>query len=111
MNQAISVLGVSGMCWVVFRHPTQFTALCFAALRLLCRVCWVSLRARAWAHEFAFTVSKFFFHARTIKPNTLNTPKTIVLKILNLKRFICVGFVWGQSLSVLGSVLGGGAGR
>lgn len=47
MNPTKSVLGVSGMCRVDSRYSTQIRAFYFAALRELCGVCWVSLRARA----------------------------------------------------------------
>lgn len=46
MSPTKSVLGVSGMCRVDSRYPTQIRAFYFAPLRVLCRVCWVSLRAR-----------------------------------------------------------------
>ena len=42
MNIPKSVLGVSGVCRVDFGYPTQFQALNYAGLRMLCGVCWVS---------------------------------------------------------------------
>ena len=114
MNPTKSVLGVLGMCWVHFRNPTQFLAFYFAALRLVCWVCWVWRRARAWASLFSITslvVPIFFPYARAVKPNTPNTLNTLDLKLLNLKGFSCVGFVLGSVFFVLGLVLIGGAGR
>ena len=114
MNSTKSVLGVLGMCWVSFRNPTQFLAFYFAALRLLCWVCWVWRRARAWASLFSMRELMaviFFSHARSVKPNTPNTLNTHALKLLNLKGFRCVGFVLGWVIFVLGLILSGGAGR
>lgn len=114
MNPTKSVLGVLGMCWVSFRNPTQFLAFYFAALRLLCWVCWVWRRARACASFFSIRELMaliFFSHARPVKPNTPNTLNTHSLKLLNLKGFRCVGFVLGWVIFVLGLILSGGAGR
>jgi hypothetical protein len=55
--------------------------------------------------------ARFFSYARTVKPNTPNTPKTFDLKLLNLKGFRCVGFVLGMAFFVSGWILTGGAGR
>ncbi|MEF9673272.1 hypothetical protein QNM99_17915 [Pseudomonas sp. PCH446] len=49
----------------------------------------------------------FFSYARTDKPNKPNTLNTTLIKILILKGFICVGFVSGSGLFVLGSVVRG----
>ena len=111
MSPAKSVLGVSGVCWVGFGYPTQFQAFYFAAFRLMCWVCWVWLRARAWATLFESMAAKFFSYARTVKPNTPNTLNTFDLKLLNLKGFRCVGFVLGMAFFVSGWILTGGAGR
>ena len=111
MSLAKSVLGVSGVCWVGFRYPTQFQAFYFAAFRLVCRVCWVCRRARAWATLFESMAARFFSYARTVKPNTPNTLNTFDLKLLNLKGFRCVGFVLGMAFFVSGWVFSGGAGR
>ena len=107
MNPTKSVLGVLGVCWVGFRYPTQFQAFYFAAFRLVCWVCWVWLRARAWATLFESMAARFFSYARTVKPNTPNTLNTFDLKILILKGFVCVGFVSGYVFFVLGSVIRG----
>lgn len=111
MNPTKSVLGVLGVCWVDFRYPTQLQAFYFAAFRLVCWVCWVWRRARAWATLFKSMTARFFSYARTVKPNTPNTLNTDVLKLLNLKAFSCVGFVLGMVFFVSGWVLSGGAGR
>ena len=111
MSPPKSVLGVSGVCWVGFRNPTQFEALHFAAFRLVCWVCWVCRRARAWATLFESMKPIFFSYARTVKPNTPNTLNTIDLRLLNLKGFSCVGFVLGIAFFVSGWFLTGGAGR
>lgn len=89
MNSTKSVLGVLGMCWVSFRNPTQFLAFYFAALRLLCWVCWVWRRARAWASLFSMRELMaliFFSHARSVKPNTPNTLNTHALKQVTEKK-------------------------
>ncbi|MNG07486.1 hypothetical protein D3C84_907890 [compost metagenome] len=108
MTTSKSVLGVSGVCWVDFRYPTQIEALFFGGLRALCRVCWVSLRGRACVTlDVRFLMANYFLHARTEvlnKPNTLNTTR---LKLLILKGFVCVGFVSGLVFFVSGSVFGG----
>jgi hypothetical protein len=109
MSPTKSVLGVLGVCWVGFRYPTQFEAFYFAAFRLVCWVCWVWRRARAWATLFESMAARFFSYARTVKPNTPNTLNTFDLRLLNLKGFSCVGFVLGMAFFVSGSVLGGGA--
>ena len=111
MNPTKSVLGVLGVCWVGFRCHTQFQASYFAAFRLVCWVCWVWRRARAWVTLFQSLVARFFSYARTVKPNTPNTLNTDVLKLLNLKAFSCVGFVLGMAFFVLGLVLSRGAGQ
>lgn len=111
MSLAKSVLGVSGVCWVGFRYPTQFQAFYFAAFRLVCWVCWVWRRARAWATLFESMEARFFSYARTVKPNTPNTLNTFDLRLLNLKGFVCVGFVLGIAFFVSGWFLTGGAGR
>lgn len=111
MSPAICVLGVSGVCWVGFRYPTQFKAFYFAAFRLVCWVCWVWRRARTWATLFESMAARFFSYASTLKPNTPNTLNTFDLRLLNLKGFRCVGFVLGKVFSVSGWVLSVGAGR
>ncbi|WP_282410679.1 hypothetical protein [Pseudomonas sp. PS02303] len=103
-----SVLGVSGVCWVGFGDPTQFQALNYAGLRMLCGVCWVSYRARACMTLFESKARvRIFSYARTNKPNKPNTLNSTLLKILILKGFSCVGFVFGCGFSVLGSVFRG----
>ena len=111
MSPTKSVLGVSGVCWVGFRYPTQFKAFYFAAFRLVCWVCWVWRRARARAKLFESMAARFFSYARTVKPNTPNTLNTFDLKLLNLKGFRCVGFVLGMAFFVSGWILTGGVGR
>lgn len=111
MNPTKSVLGVLGVCWVGFRYPTQFQAFYFAAFRLVCWVCWVWRRARAWATLFESMAARFFSYARTVKPNTPNTPNTFDLRLLNLKGFSCVEFVLGIAFFVSGWILTGGTGR
>ena len=111
MSPTKSVLGVSGVCWVGFRYPTQFQDFYFAAFRLVCWVCWVWRRARAWAKLFESTASRFFSYARTVNPNTPNTLNTFDLRLLNLKGFRCVGFVLGMAFFVSGWILTGGSGR
>ena len=108
MNTSTSVLGVSGVCWVGFEYPPQFKGRNYAALRALCRVCWVCLRARACARHFQWgPMTEKDFHARTNKPNTLNTRYTVVLNLLICKGFVCVGFVLGKGFFVSGSVFRG----
>ena len=111
MSATKSVLGVSGVCWVGFRYPTQFQAFYFAAFRLVCWVCWVWRRARAWATLFESMAARFFSYARTVKPNTPNTLNKFDLKLLNLKGFRCVGFVLGMAFFVSGWILTGRAGQ
>lgn len=104
MSALKSVLGVSGVCWVGFRYPTQVLSLSFAGLRALCRVCWVWCRVRACVTLFRWrTAVRVFSYARTDKPNKPNTLNTKLLKVLNLKGFICVGFVLGREFFVSGS--------
>ena len=111
MNMPKSVSGVLGVCRVVFVYLTQFQALIYAGFRLSCWVCWVWLRARAYMTLFELKVMvRIFSYARTDKPNKPNTPNSKLIKVLILKRFICVGFVLGMVFSVLGSVFRG-AGR
>jgi hypothetical protein len=105
MSALRSVLGVSGVCWVGFRYPTQILALNFAGLRALCRVCWVWLRARACVTLFRWLITeRIFSYARTDKPNKPNTLNTMLLRILILKGFVCVGFVLSSGFFVSGSV-------
>jgi hypothetical protein len=111
MNPTKSVLGVSGVCWVGFRYPTQFKTFYFEALRLVCWVCWVWRRACACATFFESMEASFFSYARTVKPNTANTLNTFGLKLMNLKGFRCVGFVLSMVFFVSGWVLSGGAER
>lgn len=106
-----SVSGVLGVCRVGFEYLTQFRAFYLAALRLLCWVCWVYRRARAWATLFESMAPRLFPYARTVKPNTPNTLNTFDLRLLNLKGFSCVGFVLGIAFFVSGLVLVGGSGR
>ena len=108
MTTPKSVLGVSGVCRVGFCYPTQFEAFIYEGLRLLCWVCWVWLRVRACVTLFALNaMGVFFSYARTEKPNKPNTLNSKLIKVLILKRFICVGFVLGCGFSVLGSVFRG----
>lgn len=111
MSPTKSVLGVSGMCRVDSRYSTQIRAFYFAPLRVLCRVCWVSLCARAWAAVFDYMAVRFFSYARTNKPSTPDTPQAVCLKLLNLKAFICVGCVSTKRSFVSGWIVNGGAGR
>jgi hypothetical protein len=108
MTTSKSVLGVSGVCWVDFRYPTQIGAFIFGGLRALCRVCWVSLRVRACVTLVGwFPKADYFLHARTEIPNKPNTLNTNRLKLLILKGFVCVGFVSGWTFFVSASVFGG----
>jgi len=108
MSAPKSVLGVSGVCWVGFGNPTQFRALNYAGLRLLCGVCWVWCRARACMTLFEREVrERNFSYARTDKPNKPNTLNSELVKILILKGFICVWFVLGSGFFVSGSVFRG----
>ena len=108
MTTAKSVLGVSGVCWVDFRYPTQIGAFYFGGLRALCRVCWVSLRVCAYVTLFVrFLMADYFFHARTEIPNKPNTLNTSRLKLLIYKGFSCVGFVLGGVFFVSGSIFRG----
>jgi hypothetical protein len=111
MTTSKCVLGVSGVCWVDFRYPTQIGALFFGRLRALCRVCWVSLRVRAGVTlDVRFLMADYLLHARTEIPNKPNTLNTTRLKLLIYKGFSCVGFVLGWVFFVSGTVFGG-AGR
>ena len=103
-----SVLGVSGMCRVDFGDPTQFQALSYVGLRVLCGVCWVLYRARACMTLFESKARvRIFSYATADKPNKPNTLNSRSIEALNLKGFICVGFVSGCGFSVLGSVFRG----
>jgi hypothetical protein len=53
------------------------------------------------------SIERFFSYAKTNKPNKPNTLNSSSIKALDLKGFICVGFVSGCGFSVLGSVLRG----
>lgn len=108
MSAPKSVLGVSGVCWVGFEYPTQFLALNYAGFRRLCGVCWVWRRARACMTLFEWqTKAVIFSYARTDKPNKPNTLNSKLMKVLILKRFICVWFVLGSAFFVSGSVFRG----
>ena len=108
MTTPKSVLGVLGVCRVGFGYPTQFKAFIYAGFRLLCWVCWVWRRVRACVTLFALKAMEIFFsYARAEKPNKPNTLNSKSLKVLILKKFICVGFVLGCGFSVLGSVFRG----
>jgi hypothetical protein len=108
MTTSKSVLGVSGVCWVDVRYPTQTEAFFSGGLRALCRVCWVPLRVRAGVTlDVRFPMAEYFFHARTEIPNKPNTLNTTRLGLLILKGFVCVGFVSGWVFFVSGSVFGG----
>ena len=108
MTTPKSVLGVSGVCRVGFGYPTQLQAFIFADFRLLCWVCRVWRRVRACMTLIAFkAMGGFSPYARTEKPNKPNTLNSKLIKVLILKRFICVGFVLGCGFSVLGSVFRG----
>lgn len=108
MTAPKSVLGVSGVCRVGFRYSTQFQTFIHAAFRLLCWVCWVCLRARAYVTLIALKRRLIFFsYARTYKPNKPNTVNSKLIKILISKDFICVGSVLGLVIFVLGSFFRG----
>lgn len=108
MSAPKSVLGVSEVCRVGFWYHTQFQAFICAAFRLLCWVCWVCRRARAYVTLIALKRRpRFFPYARNNKSNKPNTLNSKLIKVLILKRFICVGFVSGCGFSVLGSVFRG----
>ncbi len=112
MSTSNCVLGVSGVCRVGFCYSTQFNAFVYAAFSLLCGVCWVCRRARAYVTLFALNRRPTFFpYARNNKPNKPNTLNSKLIKILILKGFICVGFVLGWVFFVLGSFFGGSTGR
>ena len=108
MTTPKSVSGVLGVCRVGFGDPTQFQVLNYAGFRLLCWVCWVCRRARACMTLLEPKLrERIFSYARTEKPNKPNTLNSKLIKVLILKRFICVGFVSGYGFSVLGSVFRG----
>lgn len=108
MTTTKSVLGVSGMCWVDFRYPTQIGALFFGDLPALRRVCWVSLRVRACVTlDVRFLMADYFLHARTEIPNKPSTLNTTGLKLLIYMVFVCVGFVLSSVFFVSGSVFRG----
>lgn len=108
MTTPKSVLGVSGECRVGFGYPTQLQSFICGAFRGLCWVCWVWRRVRACVTLISPKArSVNFSYARSEKPNKPNTLNSKLLKVLILKRFICVGFVLGSGFSVLGSVFRG----
>ena len=108
MTTSKSVSGVSGVCWVDFGYPTQIGTFYFSGLRALCRVCWVSLRVRAYVTLFVrFLMTDFFLHARTEIPNKPHKPNTTRLKLLIYNGFCCVGFVLGRVFFVSGSIFRG----
>lgn len=105
MTALKSVLGCVGLCRVGFANPTQFEASNGAALRAVCRVCWVWGRARAYACVLFRHISlpgddAKKGYARAEKPNKPNTPNTVALKALIYKGFKCVGFVLGWAFCV-----------
>ncbi|MFJ2713457.1 hypothetical protein ACIOZM_21630 [Pseudomonas sp. NPDC087346] len=106
-----SVLGVLSVCRVDFEYPTQFERPKYMPSRVLCGVCWVLCRARACMTFFATNSTEgIFSYAKTDKPNKPNKPNTLnssLMEALNLKGFICVGFVSGCGFSVSGWVLRG----
>lgn len=103
-----SVLGVLSVCRVDFEYSTHFECPEYMPSRLLCGVCWVLCRARACMTLFATNSAEgIFSYAKTDKPNKPNTLNSNLFEALNLKGFICVGFVSGCGISVLGSVLWG----
>jgi hypothetical protein len=53
------------------------------------------------------STERIFSYAKTDKPNKPNTLNSSLIEALNLKGFICVGFVSGCGFSVLGWVLRG----
>lgn len=108
MTTTKSVSGVLGVCRVNIGNPTQVWPFNFAGLRAVCRVCWVLLRVRACVTLFVDESGDgISFHARTDKPNTLNTPNSKLIKVLSLKGFICVGSVLGLAFFVSGSIFRG----
>lgn len=108
MTTSKSVLGVSGVCWVDFRSPTQIGAVFFGGLRTLCGVCWVSLRVRVCVTlDVRFLMVDYFLNARTEIPNKPNTLNTIHLKLLIYMVFSCVGFVLSSFFFVSGSIFRG----
>lgn len=103
-----SVLGVLSVCRVDFEYPTQFECPNYMPSRVLCGVCWVLCRARAYVTFFATdSTERNFSYAKTDKPNKPNTLNSSLIEAMNLKGFICVGFVSGCGLSVLGWILRG----
>ena len=103
-----SVLGVLSVCRVDFEYPTQFEYPNYLTSRVSCGVCWVFCRARACMTFFATNSTEgIFSYAKTDKPNKPNTLNSSLIEVLNLKGFICVGFVSGCSFFVSGWVLRG----
>ena len=103
-----SVLCVLSVCRVDFKHSTQFECPNHMPLRGLCEVCWVLCRARAYMTFFATnSTERIFSYAKTDKPNKPNTLNSSLIEALNLKGFMCVGFVSGCGFSVSGSVFRG----
>lgn len=108
MSTHKGVLGVSGVCWVALGNSTQRLSAEFAALRAVCRVCWVYTRAGVCARFISLSSTiKDFLHAKPEKPNTPNTLNSYLFNVLIYIGFICVGFVLGSLLSVLGLILWG----
>lgn len=103
-----SVLGVLSVCRVDFEYPTQFECPNYIPSRMLCGVCWVLCRARACTTFLATnSTERIFSYAKTDKPNKPNTLNSSLIEALNLKGFICVGFVSSCGFSELGRVLTG----
>lgn len=103
MKTLESVLGVSGVCWVGFRNSTQVGRPETVACRQVCWVCWVYARAGVCAQNiFSNSRQLNFSHARPEKADKPNTLNTTSFNSLNLKDFLCVGFVLGCLFSVLG---------
>lgn len=101
-----SVLGVLSVCRVDFEYSTQFECPKYMPSRLLCGVCWVLCRARACMPFFVTNSAEgISSYAKADKPNKPNTLNSNFFEALNLKGFICVGFVSGCGISVLGWVL------
>ena len=108
MSPTKSVLGVLSVCRVDFEYPTQFDCPNYMPLRVLCGVCWDLCRARACMTFFATNSTEgIFSYAKTDKPNKPNSLNSSLIEALNLKGFMCVGFVSGCGFSVWSSVFRG----
>lgn len=109
MIPSVSVLGVLGMCWVVFGYPTQVRVPDSVALRAsvlgVLGLC-TRARMRVFFNSDSGWVKNLY--ARLNKPNTPNTLNTCPSNPLISLGSSCVGFVLGWLILCWVVIFGGG---